>query len=398
MTKRVDEIGKSSRIRVCVVAPSLNILGGQCRQAARLLEGLRKEPMLEVSWLPHDPPLPGVLRKLQTIKYIRTMFTTTLYLITLLLRLFRYDIVHIFAASYYSYLLSVVPAILIAKMYGKQIIVNYRSGQAEDHLTNWRWTAVPTLRLADAIVVPSNYLVHVFARFGLEARAIFNIVELDHFRFRERNPLRPVFLCSRLLEPLYNVGCVLRAFACIQRRYPEARLTIAADGPMRSELEQLACELDLRHTRFIGRVSFHEMPSLYDHADIYLTASDLDNMPSSITESFASGVLVVTTNAGGIPYILTHEETGLMVRCGDHEALAASAIRLLEDPELAARLARNAAESARRFTWSAVREDWLSVYGELASVTASLRRDLARDGEKSINEIDYQAAGSGKDS
>jgi glycosyltransferase involved in cell wall biosynthesis len=238
----------------------------------------------------------------------------------------------------------------------------------------------------------------VFARFGLKARAISNIVELDHFRFRERNPLRPVFLCSRLLEPLYNVGCVLRAFACIQRRYPEARLTIAADGPMRSELEQLARELDLRHTRFIGRVPFHEMPGLYDHADIYLTASDLDNMPSSITESFASGVLVVTTNAGGIPYILTHEETGLMVRCGDHEALAASAIRLLEDPELAVRLARNAAQSARRFTWSAVREDWLSVYGELASVTAGLRRDLARDGEKSINEIDYQAAGSGKDS
>ena len=121
-------------------------------------------------------------------------------------------------------------------------------------------------------------------------------------------------------------------------------------------------------------------------------------MPASITESFASGVLVVTTNAGGIPYILTHEETGLMVRCGDHEALAASAIRLLENPELAARLARNAAESARRFTWSAVREEWLSVYSDLASLKTSVQRGLARAGEQTVNEIDYQAAGSRKES
>src|SRR5439155_2022773 len=128
--------------------------------------------------------------------------------------------------------------------------------------------------------------------FGLRAYPIFNIVELDRFRFRERAPLRPVFLCSRLLEPLYNVGCVLRAFALIQQRYPEARLTIAAEGWMRSELEHFASELGLRYTQFIGRVPFEDMPKLYDSADIYLTASDLDNMPASITESFASGLLV----------------------------------------------------------------------------------------------------------
>jgi glycosyltransferase involved in cell wall biosynthesis len=279
----------------------------------------------------------------------------------------------LFSAAYYSYLLSVMPVILIAKMFGKPIILNYRSGEAEDHLEHWRLTAVPSMRLVDAIVVPSNYLVGVFERFGLPARAIFNIVELDRFRFRERSPLRPLFLCSRLLEPLYNVGCVLRAFASIQRRYPEACLTIAADGWMRPELEQLARDLGLQNTRFIGRVPFEKMPNLYDAADIYLTASNLDNMPGSITESFASGLPVVTTDAGGIPYILTHEETGLMVRCGDHQALAASAIRLLEDPELASRLARNACESARRFTWPAVRSEWLALYREVTGRKGSLR-------------------------
>ncbi|OQW37447.1 MAG: hypothetical protein A4E19_13670 [Nitrospira sp. SG-bin1] len=307
---------------------------------------------------------------MQKVKYLRTAITSLLYWIILAIRLPFCDVVHVFSASYYSYLLSVAPVILIGKVYGKQVIVNYRSGEAEGHLANWKLTTTPIMRLADAIVVPSDYLVAVFARFGLRARAIFNLVELDRFQFRDRDPLRPVFLCSRLLEPLYNVGNVLRAFYLIQRHYPEAVLTIAADGWMKGELEQLAKDLQLQNVSFIGRVVFEEMPDLYDRHDIYLNASDIDNMPASITESMASGLLVVTTNAGGIPWIVTHDETGLIVECGDYKALASNALRLLDDPTVASRLARNARESARRFTWTEVRGTWLQLYHELMKKTA----------------------------
>ena len=354
------------RLRVLIAAPSLDILGGQSRQAVRLREGLSREPDLEVGFVPHNPRLPGVLRSLQSIKYVRTVVTTLYYLLLLLWRVRQYDIVHIFSASYYSYSLSVIPALFIARLYGKKSILNYRSGEAEDHLENWR-TAVPTIRWADEIVVPSGYLVDVFARHGLRARAIHNIVELDRFSFRERQPLRPVFLTSRLLEPLYNVPCVLRAFAIIQQRYPEATLTVAADGYLRADLEALARELKLRNCEFIGFVSFDRMPALYDAADIYLSATSIDNMPSSLTESMACGLNVVTTDGGGaIPYIMTNEETGLIVNRDDHEALAAGAIRLLQDNEFALKLARNAHESSRNFTWPNIRNEWLKVYRELA--------------------------------
>jgi glycosyltransferase involved in cell wall biosynthesis len=304
---------------------------------------------------------------MQKIKYLRSIVTTLYYCLILLARARRAQIVHVFSASYYSYMMSAIPAIFIGKLYGKKVILNYRSGEAEDHLANWR-TAVPTIRMADMVVVPTGYLVDVFARFGLKARAIFNIIELDRFRYRERRPLRPVFLTSRLLEPLYNVGCVLRAFAIIQSRYPRARLTIAADGWMRSELEQLAKDLRLRNTDFIGFVPFDKMPELYDAADIYLTATNIDNMPSSVTESMSAGLNVVTTDGGGaIPYIMTNEETGMIVPRDDHEAMAEAAIRLLEDSELAVRLARNARESARRFTWQEVQRQWLDLYLELAA-------------------------------
>ena len=356
----------NNRLRVLIAAPSLDILGGQSRQAVRLREALGREADLEVGFLPHNPRLPGVLRSLQKIKYVRTVFTELYYIMLLLWRVRKYDIIHVFCASYYSYSLSVIPALLISRLYSKKSIVNYRSGEAEDHLENWR-TAVATLRWADEIVVPSGYLVDVFARFGLRAKAIHNIVELDRFTFRERHPLRPVFLTSRLLEPLYNVQCVLRAFAIIQERYPDARLTIAADGFLRSELEALARDLKLRNAQFIGSVNFDDMPALYDAADIYFSATSIDNMPSSLTESMASGLNVVTTDGGGsIPYIMTNEVSGLIVDRNDHKALAAAAIRLLNDNEFALQLVRNAHESSKKFTWPHIRNEWMSLYRELA--------------------------------
>lgn len=353
-------------LRVLLVAPSLDILGGQSRQALRLQERLRGEAELQVEFLPHNPRLPGVLRRLQSIKYVRTVVTTLFYWSLLLWRARQSDIIHTFSASYYSYLLSAMPALVVSRLFGKKSILNYRSGEAEDHLKTWR-TAVPSIRLADEIVVPSGYLVDVFARYGLCARAIHNIVELDRFSFRERSPLRPLFLTSRLLEPLYNVPCVLRAFAIIQHHYSQARLTVAADGWLRNDLERLARDLKLHNVDFIGFVPFEAMPALYDSADIYLSATNIDNMPSSITESMAAGLNVVTTDGGGaIPYIMTNEVNGLIVERDDHEALAAAAIRLLNDAELATRLARNAREASKKFSWPFIRDEWVNLYFNLA--------------------------------
>lgn len=362
---------QSEKLRVCIAAPSLDIYGGQARQAVRLLTALGSEPALTVGFIPHNPRLPWPFDWLRKIKYVRTILVTLQYCLLLLAQIWRYDIVQVFSAAYYSYLLSALPAILIAKLYGKKVILNYRSGEAEDHLQNWPLTTKPFMRLADRIVVPSGYLVDVFARFGLKAEAIFNIIELEHFRFRDRAPLKPKFLCSRLLEPLYNVGNVIRAFHLIQQQCPEASLTIAADGWQRGELEQLARDLNLRNTRFLGFVPFEMMPELYDEHDIYLIGNDIDNMPAAVTESCACGISLVTTNAGGIPYLVKHEESALVVNCGDYAGLARNAMRLLEDPDLARRLAHNARARAQQFTWENVRDQWLRLYHELANTPAA---------------------------
>lgn len=360
-----NQTGPARRLRILIVAPSLAILGGQAVQAARLLERLAEEPSLEVGFLPVNPRLPGSFGKLQSIKYVRTLVTSLCYWAMLLRRVRHYDIIHIFSASYWSFVLAPTPAILVAKLYGKRAVLNYRSGEAEDHLRRWRRTALPTIRLVDRIVVPSGYLVDVFAGFGLGAESIFNFVDTARFRFRRRAPRAPVFLSNRNLEPLYNVACVLRAFAIIQRRVPEARLLVAGDGSQRPALEALAKSLGLRHTTFLNRVAPDRMPGLYDEADIYLNSPNIDNMPGSIIEAFATGLPVVTTDAGGIPYLVTDGETGLMVRRDDHEAMAARALSLVEDEAMAARLGERARNECRKYEWPAVRNGWLQLYHSL---------------------------------
>ena len=349
-------------LRVLIVAPSLDILGGQAIQAARLLDRLRPEPSIEVDFLPVNPRLPGPLRTLQRIKYVRTVVTSLFYWVSLLARVHKYDVIHIFSASYYSFLLAPTPAILVAKLYGKKIVLNYRSGEAADHLRRWPRTAIPIMRLADEIAVPSGYLVDVFAQFELVSRAIPNFVDTKQFLFRERKRLRPVFFSNRNFEPLYNVGCVIRAFHIIQQRLPDAKLILAGDGSQRGELEALTRKLELRDVHFIGRVAPLQMHSLYDSADVYLNSPDIDNMPGSIIEAFASGLPVVTTNAGGIRYIVENGSSGLVVNCGDYRSLAENALGLFEDRLLFEKLTAGAQQECKKYEWAAVRNDWLELY------------------------------------
>ncbi len=356
----------SPPLRVLIVAPSLDILGGQAVQASRLLARLREEAAVEVSFLPVNPRLPGMLRRLQSFKYIRTVVTSLLYWALLLARVRAYDVIHIFSASYTSFVLAPTPAIIVSKLYRKKIILNYRSGEAEDHLQRWRRTAIPTIRMVDRIVVPSGYLVDVFGRFNLSANSIFNFVETDSFKFRKRNPLRPVFLSNRNLEPLYNVACTLRAFAIIQSRMPDARLIVAGNGSRQDALKELASELRLRNVEFVGRAAPEKIYSLYDEADIYLNSPDIDNMPGSILEAFASGLPVVTTNAGGIPYIVTDRVTGMMVERNDHEAMAERALMLLGDERLALEIAARAREECKKYEWDAVKSEWINLYYDTA--------------------------------
>ena len=360
-------------LRVLVVGPSMANFGGQSVQAELIRRGLADEPSLEVSFQPIDPPFPRGLASLRRLRFVRTAINETLYVAQLRTAIARSDVVHAFAASYLSFALAPTPAILMARRMGRGVILNYHSGEAEDHLARWH-SAVRTLRLTDAIVVPSQYLVDVLGRHGLAASVVFNAVDLSAFRFRARPDPAPTFLVNRNFEAHYNVACVLRAFGRIQAKRPEATLTVAGDGPEGASLRALAASLALRNVRFAGRVRPEDMPALYGAHDFWLNGSDVDNMPVSILEAFASGVAVVSTRPGGIPYLVDDGRTGRLVPCGDSQALAAAALGILDDPALFARLTRAGREECVRYTWPRVRQGWLDAYSRLAPEGTMLHR------------------------
>jgi len=345
---------------IALVAPSLERVGGQSDQAHTLSGQLQKEGYA-VSFIPMEPRFPPRLQWVRRYPYVRTLLNQLLYLPSLL-RLRRANVAHVFSASYWSFLISPLPAIVVGRLMGKRVVVNYHSGEAEDHLSRWGMLVHPWLRLVDEIVVPSVYLRNVFARHGYRARVISNVVDTSHFRYRERAPLRPHLLSARNLEPHYRVGNTLEAFVLLKARYPKATLTIAGYGREEGRLRRLAASLGSDGIRFVGRVSPEDMPGLYWEADIFVNSSVVDNQPVSVLEAFASGLTVVSTGTGDIANMVRDGETGFLIPPDDPAAIVKAVTSLLEDPGRALHIARCARQEVEQYTWPRVREQWAAIY------------------------------------
>lgn len=349
------------RVRVAIVAPSLRYVGGQAVQADLLLRLWQNDPDVEATFIAVDPPLPGVLKWAESIPGLRTLLREPIYSWHLWRGLKDVDVAHIFSASYWSFLLAPAPAWFFAKLRGTKTILNYRSGEARDHLRRFH-SGKFVLKRVDQIVTPSGYLVDVFREFGLSAVVVPNLVDLSQFRYRERNPLRPHLVCTRGFHEYYSIDKVVKAFAEVKKEYPEAKLDLVGGGPLEAAVRKLVADVKLTGVTFTGVASRDEIGKYYDEADIFINASWLDNMPVSVIEAFGSGTPVVTTSPESMPYLVEHERTGLLSKVGEEKALADNVIRLVRDPELASRLARNAFRESRKYTWHAVRDQWLDVY------------------------------------
>lgn len=369
--KKIAKEDRGRLPRVVIIAPRIqHLVGGQEVQADLLLRLWRDDPALYISYVGTNLELP---RWLERIPHLRTMVRFPLYLTKLLAGLREADIAHIFSAAFSSFLISTVPAFCVSRILGKKVIVNYRSGLAKKHLSS-SWIARGILQSADKALVPSAYLVEVFRKFHVTAQAIPNLVDPTQFSYRVREPLRPFLLCSRNLEPCYGIDLVLRAFAEVQKVFPEARLWLLGEGSQESAIRRQIAELDLKGIEMTGRVTRESIGRIYDEADILVNASRVDNMPVSILEAFASGLPVVTTDAGGIPYIVEHEKTGLLNNTEDWRQLAANVIRLLHDPTLVRRLTEKAYQQSFTYQWSNVRQHWLRLY-----------QNFGNSGEPSVN-------------
>jgi glycosyltransferase involved in cell wall biosynthesis len=315
-----------------------------------------------------DPLPPKPFDRLLAVTIVRTIVTQLCYWPLLVRELRRADVVHVFSASYTSFLLAPLPAVVISTLLRRPVILNYHSGQAHDHLRRSAVARFVMKRWVAGVVVPSSFLWNVCAIFGIGAEVVPNTVDVARFAYRVRDPLRPRLISTRNFEPLYNLPCTLRAFARVQARYPEASLTLVGSGSQEGALRALATTLQLQNVTFAGRVAPAQMHGYYANADLYVQTPSIDNMPLSLLEAFASGLPVVATRAGGVPAMMRDGVHGLLVGDDDDEAVASQVARLIEQPAYARQLAAAARETCVAYEWPLVSARWRAAY---QSVTAA---------------------------
>ena len=354
----------STGLRIAIIAPSqAGFTGGQEVESALLLRRWQDDPEAEVSFVPNNPQFPIWLRKLEQIRYLRTVVRLPIFLLLVWKAASRANVLHAFSASYSSFVLNCVPIWLIAKLRRKAFVLNYHTAREWEKLASSR-LAKWVLKRTERIVVPSAFLAGKFEEIGVQTSVVPNIIDEDRFHYRPRNPLHPTAICTRNLSPDYGIEVVIEAFAIVLRHYPAATLYLIGGGPLRDQLESLVQALGLTsRILFCGAMPNEKVAEWVERADIFINASLLDNAPLSILEAMASGLPVVTTAAGGIPVLLRHEDTALLCPIGDARALADQLRRLLREPELALQIAHRAHEESRMYRWVSIRTKWLDVYG-----------------------------------
>jgi glycosyltransferase involved in cell wall biosynthesis len=354
-------------LRIAIVGPLPPPAGGMANQTRQLAELLGAEgATVEVVQVnrPYSPAWVGGIRGL------RAVFRLLPYLWQLVGAARRSAIFHVMANSGWSWHLFAAPAVVIGRLFRVPVVVNYRGGEAETFLARAAHRVLPTLRRAQALVVPSGYLQEVFARHGVASRVVPNIIDLGRFRpeVAGGRAFGPHIVVTRNLEPIYDVACAIRAFARVRKVLPAATMSIAGSGPERTALEALAGQLGLRGSvAFTGRLDRDAIAELYRSADIALNPTRVDNMPNSVLEAMASGVPVVSTDVGGVPFIVEHGRTGLLVPSGDDAAMADALCRVGTDSELRRALVGAALDEVSRYAWSRVRDQWLALYAESTS-------------------------------
>ncbi len=366
--------------KMAMVGPLPPPSGGMANQTRQLATLLAQEGV-EVEVVQVNAPYrPGWIASLRGIRALFRLFP---YMVQLWQVAGRVQLIHIMANSGWAWHLYAAPAIVIGKLRSVPIVVNYRGGNAGEFFQRSFFWVAPTIKLADRLIVPSGFLQQIFAGFGLTTDVVPNIIDLALFvpDLARKTPRasKPHIIVTRNLEAIYDIGTALRALAIVKKTWNGVRMTIAGSGPEQSALMELAQVLDIKENIvFTGRLDNEHMAEVYQQADLFVNPSLVDNMPISILEALASGVPVVTTDVGGIPFLVEHERTALLVSPGDSQAMAKALLELLGDREKANRLASAGREDVQRYNWQSVRGRLFDVYSKLVLKTTKNAVEVAK--------------------
>jgi L-malate glycosyltransferase len=233
---------------------------------------------------------------------------------------------------------------------------------------------------SDAITAVSNNLrketYHSFA-IEKEIEVIHNFVDVQRFDKKPLDAFRKVLAPNgeKIIAHASNfrkvkrVNDIIRIFANINKVVP-SKLLMVGDGPDRPGAEELCRELGIcDDVRFLGKQQ--EMEEILAISDMFMLTSEYESFGLSALEAMAAGVPVLSSNAGGIPEINIHGETGFMANIGDTEELTRLGIELLKDEELLQYCKQKAKEQAAKFDIHYIVPLYEELYERFVNVSAT---------------------------
>jgi glycosyltransferase involved in cell wall biosynthesis len=252
----------------------------------------------------------------------------------------------------------------LCRLFRKPFIAYLHGGNLPHRLEKSPWMSQTIFSHSVANVAPSGYLKTAFERSGFTVKLIPNFIQIENYPFRLRAKLRPRLLWVRAFEQCYHPEMSIWVFAQIQKKYPNARLSMVGpdkDGSLQT-CKNLTAGLGLSaHINFTGALPKPEWIALAADYDLFISTTRFDNTPISILEAMALGLPIVSTDVGGMPFLLEHGKDGLLSPDGDIPAMVGHIEHLLDSPDLALSIGQNARQKAERFDWKVVEKQWLEL-------------------------------------
>lgn len=210
-------------------------------------------------------------------------------------------------------------------------------------------------------IAVSPYLLHYLKQGGYKGTVIENSIALEDYSFKQRTQVRPQLLWVRSFHETYNPQLAVYLVHTLKQNYPHVQLTMVGpevDGSM-DKCKKLAKELGVdQQITFTGKLNKDEWTSLAQSKDIFINTTNYDNLPVSVLEAMALGLPVVSTNVGGIPYIITDGQNGLLVTADDAAAMTTAVTQLLSDNSIAGAISRNARDYVEQYDWNIIKTKW----------------------------------------
>ena len=280
----------------------------------------------------------------------------------------RFDIIHVHGGLAPTFGLA---APLAAWKAGIPLVATFHSWFPRS--AGYRLLRRPLQRMLDrhdARIAVSEPVVQAMSRyFRADWEVIPNGVDLDYFHPNGRRPADsaargPRLLFLARLEPRNGLSTVLDAMPRILRRFPDACLTVAGDGPWRGHYERRARSLG-KSVKFLGRV-FSDRPTHYSSADLYLCPTDRASFGVTLLEAMACGTPLVVADNVGFRSVVRDGAEAVIIPHNDPAIWADATIALLADPPRREAMSRCGLVTASRFAWPRVADQTLAVYERVA--------------------------------